>query len=468
MVATQQYIDQLVDGSQTTLPFSQLTGMYKRVVFRDYLRSTIETSRSEGARRLADERNREKALRPLELRPGDYIHGSAIDHIDSVFLSGNLPNEALGENAAIDSYPFHVDFSRIQEGASPDKQTTKAKVMDSLSSHHGYGTGGALGEKGKLFYVYDRHDTSWEPGKEYGPSQKHALLFGGTPSTEIAGVILQYPDDTLARAKKAVLENGVYIPLYDMDGEVLFTPEEYDASRIDYNLSVPVETWDFSLKTGDQKGSNPGGEFTVPSETGPRRYYVKYASAENSDHVWSEQLSDNLYRELGVPVADTKVVKIEGGYAHASEILPLDNVNNREGLKHGFIADAWLSNWDASYNPENTASVNSQTYRLDNGGSLLFHAKGKRKEESIFNGEVKELRIGTNRERLGEGMRQEYAGLTEADIVAQVDVLERIMTDEVIDQKVDEVRLQAADRDYLKRVLKERRDYIVEFAKQYK
>jgi hypothetical protein len=350
-----------------------------------------------------------------------------------------------------------------------DKQGDIAKIIDkSLSST--YGDKGEFYSDGQLWYVYKRSTSSWEHGINYGPRDYHALIMGGMPATEIAAIVLRNPESMLQTVKRAVLENGFYIPIYDLSGQLLFRQSEYDAIRSDLNLSVPVTTWDFSMKTGEQKGSNPGAEFTVSEIEGPVKYYIKFGSADELDHIWVETLADSIYRVLGIPVPETKIVKVDGNYGHASRILPLDgvDVDTQTGrqLKDGFLADSLLANWDIPYAyHRNTALSDRNVYRLDNGGALIFRARGQRKtsEQFGFDSSVRELEIGTNRERLGFGMRQVYEefGLTNGDVLIQAKAMRDRLDDTVIDQLVDHVRLSKDTRDFIKATLKHRRNYIL-------
>jgi hypothetical protein len=180
------------------------------------------------------------------------------------------------------------------------------------------------------------------------------------------------------------------------------------------------------------------------------------------DHLWSEQLADNLYKVLEIPVPETKIVRVNNAFGHASKLLPIEETFERPGLKDGFIADSLLGNWDAVFNQNNNLVSNGKTYRIDNGGALQFRARGQRKEDVFFGEVVREVEVGTDRQRLGLGMRQEYPELTDEDIKIQVASLQEKLTDTEIDQQVNLVRLPASEREHLARVLKERKNYIIE------
>jgi hypothetical protein len=456
MIANPAVLETLISGKTDSAPLNCFSGMYKKLIFRDYLRRTIETSRSEQAKAFADKRNRLLAASPFAAVPDSYIHGSSIDTMDSVLLNGNLPQEALGESAGTDSYPFQVDFSKLKADYL-EKQKSVPEIFDNSISKS-YGASGSFGQNGQLFYIYDRTKSDWEQGKDYttSPNGPHALVLGGMPSTEVTGIVLRNAETTLPKARQAILENGFYIPIYDIEGNLIMSPEEYDGERRDNNLSVPVEIWDYSLKTGNQMGSNIGGEFTVPEREGPVKYYVKFGKGTSNESLWNEQLADNLYRVAGLKIPETKVVRVESAFGHASRLLDGREPGNEEYralLKSGFIMDCWLANWDIAAKTDN-AIVDSESgllSRIDNGGALLFRAQGGRK--SNFGNAVVEL----------ESMRNSYPGLTSNDISGQISKLREIFTDEVIDRQVDGVRLGRVDRDFLKATLRERRNYIISY-----
>lgn len=454
IVASPHIRSELIKSQIDTVPFNEINGVYKKLIFRDYLRKSLETSRSEIAKEFASERNREFTTGIFEFKPEMYIHGGMLNVIDYVLSRGNLPKEALGENAGTDSFPFQVDFSRITTELLEQYGESITDIVDhTLSKKYGDG----------IYYVYDRAHTDWEPGRAvYGYGEKHALMLGGVPSTEVSGILLRYPEKQFEATKNAVLDNGMFIPIYGFDGKLLFSPEEYDQQRQEYNLNIPVDIWDYTLQTDGQKGSNPGAEFTIPSKDGPEKYYVKYVDREQLDHLWSEQLADNLYKVLEIPVPETKIVRVNNAFGHASKLLPIEETFERPGLKDGFIADSLLGNWDAVFNQNNNLVSNGKTYRIDNGGALQFRARGQRKEDVFFGEVVREVEVGTDRQRLGLGMRQEYPELTDEDIKIQVASLQEKLTDTEIDQQVNLVRLPASEREHLARVLKERKNYIIE------
>ena len=147
-------------------------------------------------------------------------------------------------------------------------------------------------------------------------------------------------------------------------------------------------------QVGGQGGSNLGGEF-INNRTGTR-YYVKAPESELAARV--EVLSAKLYKMAGVRAADIDLMPITGdiggvsavgrlGIASRMEtVLDLDTgkMGKVSGAKDGFVADAWLANWDVIGNGSpkqlNLKQLADGTaLRIDTGGTLFFRAQGGRK-----------------------------------------------------------------------------------------
>lgn len=229
IVANKQILEDINTGREVKVIFSHLHGIYKELLFKDILKRSIETSHSLKQKRSADFRNRNFAGTPMRLEAGNYIHASAIDYLPSILEHGNLPGEALGEASNTDDYPFHVDFSVITTDLLANNQTIAEIINHTRSGAENYGSGGALGSAGKIYFIYDRNNTNWENGNEsFGSGQEHGLLLGAMPATEISAIMLESPEDTLEKNKQAIVENGFYIPLYNKEGKLLFSPQDFD------------------------------------------------------------------------------------------------------------------------------------------------------------------------------------------------------------------------------------------------
>lgn len=466
--------DQIMEVDSFT--FQQFNPEVRKQIYGYMISETLRLSRDPAQKMVASHRNRERVHQDTPvLTEGDFIHGAPLDALLMVLQDGNFAGESRSVASKEDSFPFNVDVSIIQYG-----RDTRSQIEETI-------TGGSSGYGGSdgVILVYARDDNSWMAGQTSNPTSsdritRHGLILGGIPSTEVTGVILrETSEQSINSALEATIQNGVYIPIYDLDGNLLVTPSEFDAVYGDRNMVIPVPTTiDSTLRTGEQLGSNEGSVYLVPTESGkPQKHYIKFGGlrtaqveegevgVSTTDHIWTEYLADTIYERAGVTTPRTQMVTVEGRIGHDSEWVDdtTENPPVREvtTLNGGFVVDAWLANWDVVYNDGNTLEVGDVVYRSDNGGALDLRAQGQRKPGDVWNDEVLELRMGDDDERLGLGMRQKYPGLTDEEVRAQAQDLQAKMTDEAIDQMVDSIRRPKADRDQLKATLKARRDYII-------
>ena len=271
---------------------------------------------------------------------------------------------------------------------------------------------------------------------------------------------MQQPD--VDELKRTLVRNAMFVPIFDIDGEEVFTYDDYKNARHENNYdAVEPRPIDRTVRQpNSQSGSNEGAVYVFP---GGSRNYVKFSNGENDGHLWSEVLADSLYREVQPElVPNTEAVFIEGRMARSSQLVPLDTeaLVTDEARNQGFVMDCLLGNWDAVYNPQNLVMSGGRAMRIDTGNTLNFRARGGRKEEGAFGPVVTELNFGTDRQRLGDGMRQMYPGLSDSQIEQQARQIKNRLTDEVIDRLVNSVVLPSEERASLSETLKQRRDYI--------
>jgi hypothetical protein len=417
---------------------------------------SIAKSRSSLAIAAASERNREGSSSPTESwRAGDFIHRTwNVRNLRLILSNGLICGEATGSGSKKDKFPFNVDFFQIQPG-------------DEFGSSGDWSYGDIA-----LVARRDKDSTDFQRDTR-GGLKNHRLVFGALPSTELSALILKKGTDAHLEGEviESVVEHGMYMPVYRQDGSLILAPEDFAARRQDGNYeSVKPRVVDQSFeRKGTQAGSNEGAWFIMPGEHGIENWYVKFGdqSTERAAHVWSEVLADKLYREVTPQlVPDTEAIVVEGRLARASKAVNLAGDQSpvtNEARNAGFIMDCFLGNWDAVYNVQNLEmTTDGRAMRIDTGGSLLYRARGGRKEGSSFDGIVREVEFGGDTEHLGLGMRQMYPDLTDEEIKQQVHALRDRLPDGRIDQLVDSVRMSLSDRLKLKEVLKARRDYLEE------
>jgi len=116
-----------------------------------------------------------------------------------------------------------------------------------------------------------------------------------------------------------------------------------------------------------------------------------------------EDAVDNIYRDMGTTVPDSKLYDDGGGVYKISEFIDgellRDYVDDQDKFDHiksqlqqGFVLDALLANWDVIGLEEDNiiVSKSGNVHRIDNGGSLSFRAQGAPKGD-LFGDEVKEI-----------------------------------------------------------------------------
>ena len=199
-------------------------------------------------------------------------------------------------------------------------------------------------------------------------------------------------------------------------------PEESKTPRVvKPKKKLVTDNW---KKVGGQGGSQPGGKFA--DENG-KEFYVK--EPKTLLHAENESLVSKLYAALGVKAADVEVGEHKGKPKIVSEWVPgaqtgimgtkRNDAEWRKKVQSGFVADAWLANWDALGNSENIAiGGDGEAYRVDTGGGILFRARGAEKGSQFGNtvGEMESLR-NPSVNSLGASY---YGDITPEQVAAQV------------------------------------------------
>lgn len=137
-------------------------------------------------------------------------------------------------------------------------------------------------------------------------------------------------------------------------------------------------------KTGEQKGSNPGGTFT---DKNGNKFYVKTLKSQN--HVNNEVGAANFYALAGVNTLDYSPVK--GGKHVATKIAKLDvdsadklSPEQKAKARRDMLVHAWLGNWDvAGADNKNLGIVDGKVTVLDTGGALEYRAQGEPKGDKF-------------------------------------------------------------------------------------
>ena len=113
----------------------------------------------------------------------------------------------------------------------------------------------------------------------------------------------------------------------------------------------------------------------------------------------NELLAFDLYKAVGLNVPETDITVHDGKYCVTSKIIDGlseggTNPKDLKGTQEGFVAGAWLANWDSvgvgATKYDNILGLDGEAYRIDAGGALNYHGTGGPKGDK-FGNEVAEL-----------------------------------------------------------------------------
>lgn len=209
-------------------------------------------------------------------------------------------------------------------------------------------------------------------------------------------------------------------------------------SRTSAHASVratdPFRKHPAALKKLPRRAGGSQGDECFVSKT--REYYFAKSYDGDQERLLIENLTNEIYRSLGVPVPDTYLRRIGGKpYLLSADVkgrtVPPDALR-RAGISRHFVIDAWLANWDVVGLKHDNIVVSGvkevcsdflskrypkgTAFRVNNGGSLYMRATGDKKP---FTQEVSEL--DTMRDP-GSPAGKVFGNLTDAEIAGQIRV----------------------------------------------
>lgn len=202
------------------------SGLGSTMLLRSYMaKHSILKTVFEESKNLHDEE--------LTIKKGDFIKGIYSKYLDNIFNYGSLAIEFLGESASQDSTHLDTDMSMIPRDCE--------SIPDLLSEKL---TGCTWGDMSLILFreYMDRYGeyavTKDESGDLditnvnknhcelfcYSASSHHWVIRTGFPITYVKAIIASQNYD---RAKFIVLKNDFFVPIYDKEGKLIYSFEEY-------------------------------------------------------------------------------------------------------------------------------------------------------------------------------------------------------------------------------------------------
>lgn len=244
--------------------------------------------------------------------------------------------------------------------------------------------------------------------------------------------------------------------------EIATLAEEPEVKAEIVQLKIEAEqiTESSLAKISDQLGSNRGGWYE--DSYNKEKFYVKFYEDFNQARV--EYITNAIYSKLGINAAKSEFKTVDDEEAIASSEIPgaesvrMAEVKQSEDIRSGFIADAYLANWDVTgANYDNLVRDNEgRMHRIDNGGALTFRARGGQKE--YFPDQIPEL----------ENMRDPkypagkiFGDITEDDMRQQAEKLVKTLSEEDIDKIIEQSACPEEMAELIRVGLKGRRQFLI-------
>ncbi len=187
-----------------------------------------------------DKRNREKINGPFILEEGDFVKGiNDVKYLSRILQNGSVSKEFLGDSSNSDATPLDTDLSRILLKDMNGKQSSELGRIIGSTISGSYGSTWFVLKNDPSRIEITRNSTNLENGHNLSPKfskleafktlqEGHYGIRTGFPTSEISYIVSRSHFD---RIGLEIAMNGFYIPVVNMDGKLVFTPEDYDILR---------------------------------------------------------------------------------------------------------------------------------------------------------------------------------------------------------------------------------------------
>jgi hypothetical protein len=214
-------------------------------------------------------------------------------------------------------------------------------------------------------------------------------------------------------------------------------------------------------KVGEQLGTNEGGWYE--NQATREKFYLKFY--KNPDQGKMEYIANAIYKKLGIKAVESFLIQMGDRIAVASkelegggETISEEEQAESNDIRSGFIADAYLANWDVVglVFDNIIKDAKDDVWRIDNGGSLTFRAQGKPKDFSP--NDIPELENMLNPEY---SAGQVFGEFSEEELREQAEHLVMSLTEKDIDTIVRQSELDEEQTKNIKTSLIGRRRFLI-------
>ena len=258
----------------------------------------------------ADARNRkfaESGAGKIALKAGDRFKGLNSINIGKILERGSVAREYLGVSAGSDLTPYDSDTSLILDGDLSNGVTSALNA--SLAKAYGD------------IYLLVRDRGQFGTGANQYQSflslgGRHFGIRTGFASTEIDAMVLQKDSSSAGKFDDlfmTIAQNGVYIPVADRNGNIIFTPKQFDEYRKTFDgVSEYSESPSAVRRVGIDEALYPfpNSREVVDSTRGA---LDKLAQEISSDRKKVVGLSNEIRKRIG-DVLDANGVALRGEF----------------------------------------------------------------------------------------------------------------------------------------------------------
>lgn len=162
----------------------------------------------------------------VTLENGDLV--KRVDSLNGIIDNGIYAKDFLGAQAGQDSTPFDTDTLMVQ-GVDQNTSFNRAITTNSARAYGGISL--VFKNKGQ----FKKHPLENNPEGEYELiysavlGNNHYGIRTGIATTEIDYICFE--DGDINEIKFQIASKGIYIPVVNMDGELIYTPEDFDKQR---------------------------------------------------------------------------------------------------------------------------------------------------------------------------------------------------------------------------------------------
>ncbi len=196
-------------------------------------------ARMEASKKRADTRNRElvkASPEGIHLQEGDLLKGVDAEYFLSYLQNGNVSGESLGCATKDDSTRLDADTGKVL--AEDAEQGNKKAFEVNPAKDYGDGMVLVLRPTSERFFsdarsVHDQIRGKTPPYELFSSPvvdpERHFGIRTGISFTDVRAIMLKDPEPRLLLdLKMDLIANGYYVPIIDIEGKFLFTPEEFD------------------------------------------------------------------------------------------------------------------------------------------------------------------------------------------------------------------------------------------------